>query len=158
MKQYSDYITGLAPEVPPNIVQYDIAAGQAATIAQRERDAYYYTARLAFDSEAGYRDPLNSAPSQSAVQAIYSAAGLPAPSGNVSKAQLLDALFRQVPEDPNTYVALAGPPAKVLQFMAGQVVMANYLNYERYIVERRNYLVNSAALALATRNANFSRP
>ena len=152
--QYADYITGLPPEVAPKSATD--SSGQQAFVAQREKLAYFNTAALAFKAMAAYRQPTSSSAAPY-VQQMYNAAGLGTAPGKISKAQLLDAVFRGIAEDSTTLANLPSMGGKqILANLTAQTIMGNYLNYERYIVERRNLLVNSAMLSLMTRQANFA--
>ncbi len=152
--QYTDYITGLPPEVPPASAKD--SSGQQAFVAQREKLAYFNTAALAFKAMAAYRQPTSSSAAPY-VQQMYNVAGLGTAPGNISKAQLMDAAFRGIAEDSNTLANLPGMGGKqILANLTAQTIMGNYLNYERFIVERRNLLVNSAMLSLMVRQANFA--
>ena len=162
--QYINYIIGTAPEVPPFTpgASGTPASGQQATLAQREKVAFMMTAALGPKEEYAYRSPFTNAAGTS-VAAMYTGVnqalnftGPGISSGQASKALLLDALYRQPLEQPNTmvgYASLVGD--KALQFIAAEMLLSNYLNYERYNVERKILDVNSAQLAIAYRGFNF---
>jgi hypothetical protein len=156
---YIRYILGVYPEVPPTSATG--ASGQQATLAEREKVAFMTTAELGLKEEQSLRIPQSNNGGIN-VAAIYSAVGQgTGPQGGIgsviSKAQLLDAMFRQPVENPNSFVNLTSlsVPSKALQFIAGELMMSNYLNYERYLVERETLDVNSAQLAIAYRDFNF---
>jgi hypothetical protein len=129
---------------------YNTPQGQQAFDNQRTQVAYFNLAGMPIADFVGDHQALTSGDFVASLQQLYQNAGLTAPviSGQVSRAAILDALYRQPVENAKTTVpnTTGLGETQLLQQISVQLMLLNYLEYQRYQKDVKNQFMYSGIL------------
>ncbi len=158
------YFAGTPPEIPAHTKSFceNTQVANSALVTHREKLAFRNLSAEAFAFERANHDPVDSG-SATAVTQIFKNANFSPPTvakngnGQISMAAWEDAAYRQEAEMPQMHANLAGmQPGALLALADSELLLLNRMEYERYLVEKEMFKVQSASLNLQARSFNFS--
>jgi hypothetical protein len=175
-RTFEDLICGLPPEnTPKNVSLRSRADGSTQLVNQHAQVAAFNLCVQVLAQYDAYHEPVTNPTAASALVSIYqtsvgsqmaasTALQDAAASGAFSMEDLLHALYQGIPEGGdsnggNVFTQIAGlhDGMAALRMIATELIMTNYMEYERRTIEQQNLLINSAILARLDRGGIIQR-